>query len=596
MANKGEHDRQRPPLSIPRILGWADAHFKQTGSWPTVESGAVKGPPDESWRAISQALDHGYRDLPGGSSLARLLAERRGMRNRVAQPRLTEKQILSWADAHHRATGRWPNNSSGPVRDAPHENWKLVGRALVRGDRGLSGGRSLAELLAKARGVRNPRKLPPLRVPQILLWADRHYRRYREWPNPRSGRVVGAITEDWAKINTALKQGMRGLAGGSSLPQLLSAYRGVRTTANLPRLTIKTILFWADAHFARTGSWPTETSGQVSNDPDESWKNISNALRHGFRGLSGGSSLARLLEEHRGCPNPGNRPILAIRQILSWADDHHSRTGKWPTHVSGRVLAEPSETWGAIHAALVNRLRGIRRRSSLAGLLGDRRGCERGLDRPRLSVSQILAWADAHYRRTGTWPNRSSGMVRDASGESWHRISQSLERGHRGLKGGSSLTMLLAEKRDYRNRRALPVLTTAQVLRWADEHKRQAGDWPNAHSGPVVGIPNENWRSIENALTRGRRGLEPGMTIRRLLAQHRGVRNAGCLPTLTEKQIAGWARAHVRTFGKWPTRSSGEVINVPGEKWANLDNALYVGLRGLPGGSSLARVRADYCD
>jgi len=406
VASKGQHDRQRPPLSIPRILGWADDHFRNVGDWPSVESGPVLGAPDESWRAISQALDHGYRDLPGGSSLARLLAERRGVRNRLVQPRLPEKQILSWAESHYRVTGRWPHNASGQVRAAPNENWGRIGRALVRGDRGLRGGGSLAELLAKARGVRNPRKLPPLRIPQILLWADRHFKRYREWPTPRSGRVVGAITEDWGKINTALKQGMRDLPGGSSLPQLLSAYYGVRTTANLPRLTIKTILFWADAHFARTGSWPTEASGQVTNDPDESWKNVSQALRHGFRGLPGGSSLARLLEERRGRPNQSNRPALTIKQILSWADDHHARTGKWPTHTSGTVLADPSETWGGIHAALVNRLRGIRRRTSLARLLGDRRGYKHSGNRPRLSLRLILSWAESHHDRTGTWPSR----------------------------------------------------------------------------------------------------------------------------------------------------------------------------------------------
>jgi len=143
VANKGEYDRLRPPLSVTRILGWAEAHFKNTGDWPTVESGEVLGAPEESWRAISQALDHGYRGLPGGSSLARLLTERRGVPNRAAQPRLTEKQILSWADAHHRATGRWPNNSTGRVRNAPNENWGRIGRALVRGDRGLMGGGSL---------------------------------------------------------------------------------------------------------------------------------------------------------------------------------------------------------------------------------------------------------------------------------------------------------------------------------------------------------------------------------------------------------------------------------------------------------------------
>jgi hypothetical protein len=358
---------------------------------------------------------------------------------------------------------------------------------------------------------------------------------------------------------------------------------------------MKAILSWADAHFARTGQWPTEASGSVTDEHDESWDNVSQALREGYRGLPGSSSLARLLEERRGYQNPRNRPALTIKQILAWADDHYAQTGKWPTHLSRRVLADPSETWGAIHAALVGGFRGLRRRTSLARLLVERRNYEHGRARPRLSISQILAWADAHQDRTGTWPNRSSGVVMDAPGEDWRRITQALERGHRGLKSGSSLAKLLAEKRGYRNHAALPDFSVAQILRWADDHKRRTGDWPNAQSGPVAGAPDEHWHNIQNALFRGGRGLAPGMSIPLLLAEHRGARNIGCLPTLTEKQIAGWAKVHFQTFGSWPERSCGDVVNAPGEKWRNLDHALYKGLRGLPGDSSLPRLLADYC-
>ena len=38
---------------------------------------------------------------------------------------LTEEQILIWADAHHRRTGRWPYAYSGPVPEPPE--WNLVG-------------------------------------------------------------------------------------------------------------------------------------------------------------------------------------------------------------------------------------------------------------------------------------------------------------------------------------------------------------------------------------------------------------------------------------------------------------------------------------
>jgi len=128
VADKGRHDRQRPPLSIPVILGWADEHFRNFGDWPSVEPGALLCAPDESWWAIAQALDHGHRGLPGGSSLARLLAEYRGVRSRLAQPRLPQRQIVSWAESLHRATGRWPNNASGQVSQS-HGTASLKHRA-----------------------------------------------------------------------------------------------------------------------------------------------------------------------------------------------------------------------------------------------------------------------------------------------------------------------------------------------------------------------------------------------------------------------------------------------------------------------------------
>jgi hypothetical protein len=136
------------------ILAWADAHFARTGEWPTSASGAIPGAPTNVWRAVNQALTRGNRGLPGGSSLARLLAECRGKRNRSWQPHLSVEQILSWADKHHEQTGRWPNQYAGPVAGAPGETWKHINDCLRRGFRGLPGRHSLARLLESRRGVR----------------------------------------------------------------------------------------------------------------------------------------------------------------------------------------------------------------------------------------------------------------------------------------------------------------------------------------------------------------------------------------------------------------------------------------------------------
>src|SRR5262249_11074482 len=108
------------------------------------------------------ALQRGERGLPGGSSLARLLAAERGARNQAGLPPLTVERILAWADAHHARTGRWPTEVSGPIPEAPGETWGRIRHALSRGYRGFPGGSSLSRLLGRERGVsRASRRHPP---------------------------------------------------------------------------------------------------------------------------------------------------------------------------------------------------------------------------------------------------------------------------------------------------------------------------------------------------------------------------------------------------------------------------------------------------
>jgi hypothetical protein len=69
-----------------------------------------------------------------------------------------------------------------------------------------------------------------------------------------------------------------------------------------PRLTVEQILALADAYHTHTGAWPRTASGPVPQSPGETWRRIDNALRLGLRGLEGGTSLARLLQQRRGIP------------------------------------------------------------------------------------------------------------------------------------------------------------------------------------------------------------------------------------------------------------------------------------------------------
>jgi hypothetical protein len=69
-------------LTVEQILAWADAHHAHHGSWPTERSGSGPAAPGESWKAVDSAMRQGLRGLPGGDSLARLLARERGVLRR----------------------------------------------------------------------------------------------------------------------------------------------------------------------------------------------------------------------------------------------------------------------------------------------------------------------------------------------------------------------------------------------------------------------------------------------------------------------------------------------------------------------------------
>ena len=118
-----------------------------------------------------------------------------------------------------------------------------------------------------------------------------------------------------------------------------------------------------------------------------------------------------------------------------------------------------------------------------------------------LTINDILAWADAHHRRTGKWPRRVSGQVFAARRYTWKQIDDALQRGNHGLAGGSSIAKLLYHKRNARYQRALPPLRIKQILAWADAHHAKTGQWPNYKSGPVLGGPaGEAWRTVHFGL------------------------------------------------------------------------------------------------
>lgn len=223
------------------------------------------------------------------------------LRTGAKRPPLSIDQILGWADQWFAAHGRWPNINSGLIPGTIDDTWARIDDGLRNGHRSLPKGTglSLARLLEKRRGVRNSEFPPPLSASRIIAWAKGHKKRTGDWPTHASGPIENAPGETWLAIDMALRKGRRGLPAASSLARLLARNLKVRNPARPPKLTVAMILRWADAHYGRHGKRPTAKSGPIPGTAGETWLAIDKALASGRRGLAGGSSLARFLDERR---------------------------------------------------------------------------------------------------------------------------------------------------------------------------------------------------------------------------------------------------------------------------------------------------------
>ena len=513
---------------------------------------------------------------------------------RSAAP-LTLRQILAWADACHRRTKRWPTNADGVVVAGQPDTWLAVDHALRRGTRSLPGGDSLAQLLFRERGVRRARLQPPLTILEILAWADAHQARTGRWPSTTSGKVRGAAGEKWSAVDSALTRGARTLPRGYTLVSLLVKFRGHRNRLAAPPLTEAKILAWADAHYRRTGRWPTNHTAAIPEAPGENWSMVERALREGGRGLPERTTISRFLMKHGRRPykEPPKRPAvprpaLTIARILAWADDHRRQKGRWPTLNSGPIAGTRDETWQSVDSALHVGVRGLPGGSSVALLLERERGRVHKQHQGRLLSRDILAWADAHHARTGRWPTGKSGRIPESpAGVTLSAIDGVLSQGLRGWPGGDTL------KRFLERRGRLPTKTPRsipQILAWADQFHARTGRWPTASSGRIGPARGENWSAVDLALRNCSDCLPGGSSLSQLLELHRGVPHPQHRPRFTVPHILRWADAFHASTGRWPYTLAGAIPESPGDTWQMVQAALSQGSRGLPGGDTLMQL------
>ena len=286
---------------------------------------------------------------------------------------------------------------------------------------------------------------PPLSESQILQWADAYHAKHGKYPTEKSGPVQGSLDEKWRNIDNALRYGLRGFPGGSSLAKLFAAVRGHQHKHQLPPLTEEQILKWAQDYITVHGKHPTEDSGPIA-DTRETWQGVNAALSQGMRGLLGTTTLAKLLADRLGVRTQIAIPQLTVELILQWADNHFEKHGKYPDSKSGDVVGVDGETWKAINTALEKGARGLPN-SSLAKLLAEHRGKRNRSALPDLREEDIVRWALAYKERTGELPSEESGPIADSGGETWKFVGMALYEGRRGMPGKETVRMFLVRHR-----------------------------------------------------------------------------------------------------------------------------------------------------
>jgi hypothetical protein len=508
------------PLTEEMILALADQHMERTGEWPHVASGEVEGAPGEKWLNLNAALDQGLRSLPGGSSLAKLLYEKRGVRTWASAPNLTREDIRQWITEHFERTGEYPGKDSGIISGTNGETWLRVDAALKMGLRGLSGGSSLPQFLEVEFGVRNRLNLPDLSTEMIRAWITAHHAANGGYPKSSSGKIAGTNDETWVGVDAALRLGYRGLPGGSSLASFLQEHFGVKNIHDLSDLKREQIKEWIQAHYLETGKYPAASSGAIAGTTGETWQGINLALWKGRRGFPGGSSLAQFIADEFGQRNRGNLPPFTHEQIKQWVVKWHQRTGKYPKSNSGEIPGTEGETWAAVNDNLKSGSRGLPGGSSLPRFLEQEFGVRNRLNPPQLTVERIKELITAWKNRTGEFPSAQSGDIPDIEGITWRIVDKALRRGSHGLPGGSSLPQFLEEHFGKRNIRNLPQLTTEVIKGWIMEYRRKNGKDPVVLAGDIPGSDGETWQIVDRALTRGLRGLRGGSSLFKFIRQH----------------------------------------------------------------------------
>ncbi len=218
--------------------------------------------------------------------------------------------------------------------------------------------------------------------------------------------------------------------------------------------------------------------------------------------------------------------------------------------------------------------------------------------RALLSEEQIREAAREYYARRGRLPTRHSReKLSTYPATSWSAVYNAGSVGSRGLTKGRTLSKILAPLREKKQ-----LLSESSIIEAAREYYASVGKLPTASSRERLSTyPDTNWGSVNSAGWVGSRGLTKGRTLSKILAPLREEignslkrrKNGPYKQLLSESSIIEAAREYYASVGKLPTASSRERLSTyPEASWKSVNDAGYLGYRGLTKGRTLSTILA----
>lgn len=406
---------------------------------------------------------------------------------------------------------------------------------------------------------------PPITIEQLREAVDQH-RQANGGRFPTHQGHCDHLGLAWSTVDTALREGYRGLPGGSTLRKWIDETYPAERYA--PPYTSANIRAWVVAHReAHEGSFPTVESGPIAG-VNRTWMDVNDSMRKKQLPFTRCLSLSTWLDDQFPLDRTKKAARITAGMILVLVEAFRAeRDGDFPYRDSGKV-AGLNMTWTQLDNAM------CQAGQSLARWLK-----KKYPDYVELTESRLRSWVeDFADQNERLLPSQKSGEI-PGTGWSWVQVDRAFRENALPWATQQGLSAWLDDA--YPTER---MLTPESVRAWVADYVDQFGWYPSKDSAvPVAEQSGWTWPRINSAMVAGSFGWTEKMTLRAWLDREYPTNRA-----LTPENLRNWVSEYAAEHGAYPTRASLGAASPRGYwDWCEIDNALVRQSAGWKGRTSL---------